>query len=80
MKASGSAMKASVSARRRVRHAVLPLSAAATDTLPVAAARRGRPAPLPRGTARHARRGADRAAYRRGSAGRGGIADHGRRR
>ena len=37
-------------ARRRLRRAVPPLSAAATDTRPVAAARRGRLAPLPRGT------------------------------
>ncbi len=52
--------------RRRVRRAVPrlpPLSAAATDTRPVAAARRGRLAPLPRGTR-------NRAAYppRRGTA------------
>jgi hypothetical protein len=45
-------------AQRRVRRAVPPLSALATDTRPVAAARRGWPAPLPRGTAQHTRRGA----------------------
>ena len=39
-----------------------------------------RPCRAELGTARHARCGADRAAYCRGSAGRGVIADHGRRR